>query len=76
MTPAARLQAAIELLDEVLGTDRAADGVISSYFRNRRFIGSGDRRAISDQIWRVLRHRARLAWALGTDHPSGRLFRR
>ena len=74
MTPAARLQAAIELLDEVLGTDRAADGVISAYFRNRRFIGAGDRRSVSDQIWRVLRHRARLGWALGTDHPSGRLF--
>ena len=74
MTPAARLQAAIELLDEVLGTDRAADGVISAYFRTRRFIGGSDRRAINDQIWRILRHRARLAWWLGTDSPSGRLF--
>ena len=74
MTPAARLQAAIEVLDEVLGTDRAADGVISAYFRARRFIGSSDRRSISDQLWRILRHRARLGWFLGTDHPSGRLF--
>jgi len=74
MTPAARLQAAIELLDEILATDRAADGVVSVYFRHRRFIGSSDRRAVSDQVWRVLRHRARLTWALGTDHPSGRLF--
>ena len=74
MTPAARLQAAIEVLDEVLGTDRAADGVISAYFRTRRFIGAGDRRSISDQLWRILRHRARLGWALGADHPSGRLF--
>ncbi len=74
MTPAARIQAAIELLDEVLATDRAADGVVSAYFRGRRYIGAGDRRSVSDQIWRILRHRARLAWALGTDHPSGRLF--
>jgi 16S rRNA (cytosine967-C5)-methyltransferase len=74
MTPAARLQASIELLDEVLATDRAADGVISAYFRSRRFIGAGDRRSVSDQVWRVLRHRARLAWALGTDHPTGKLF--
>jgi len=74
MTPAARLQASIELLDEVLGTDRAADGVISAYFRTRRFIGAGDRRSVSDQVWRVLRHRARLGWSLGTDHPTGRLF--
>ena len=74
MTPAARLQACIELLDEVLGTDRAADGVVSAYFRPRRYIGAGDRRSISDQVWRVLRHRARLGWSLGTDHPTGRLF--
>jgi 16S rRNA (cytosine967-C5)-methyltransferase len=74
MTPAARLQASIELLDEVLGTDRAADGVMSAYFRPRRYIGAGDRRSIADQVWRVLRHRARLSWALGADHPSGRLF--
>jgi 16S rRNA (cytosine967-C5)-methyltransferase len=74
MTPAARLQAAIEVLDEVLGTDRAADGVISAFFRNRRFIGGGDRRIITDTVWRVLRHRARLGWALGIDHPTGRLF--
>ncbi|MSO72060.1 MAG: RsmB/NOP family class I SAM-dependent RNA methyltransferase [Rhodospirillaceae bacterium] len=74
MTPASRIQAVIEVLDEVLATDRAADGVISAYFRPRRYIGAGDRRAISDQLWRILRHRARLTWALGTDHPSGRLF--
>lgn len=74
MTPAARLQAAIEILDQVLATDRAADGVLASFFRNRRYIGGGDRRTVSDLVWRILRHRARLAWCLGTDHPSGRLF--
>jgi len=74
MTPAARVQAAIELLEEVLDTNRPADGVLSSYFRNRRYIGAGDRRSISEQIWRILRHRARLTWSLGTDHPSARLF--
>jgi 16S rRNA (cytosine967-C5)-methyltransferase len=74
MTPAARLQAAIELLDDVLASDRPADGVISAYFRTRRFIGAGDRRSVSDQVWRVLRHRARLGWRLGADHPTGRLL--
>ena len=74
MMPAARIQAAIELLDEVLATDRSADGVFSNYFRVRRFIGAKDRRAVSDQVWRVLRYRARLAWALGTDAPTARLM--
>ena len=74
MTPAARIQTAIDLLDEVLATDRPADGVLSAYFRARRFIGSKDRRAVSENVWRVLRHRARLAWALGTETPNARLL--
>ncbi len=74
MIPTARIQTSIELLDEVLATDRPADGVMSAYFRARRFIGAKDRRSVSDQIWRVLRYRARLTWALGTDAPSGRLL--
>lgn len=74
MTPAARIQAAIELLDEVLATDRPADGVLSAYFRARRFIGAKDRRAVSEQVWRVLRYRARLTWVLKTDTPTPRLL--
>ena len=74
MTPAARLQTTIELLDIILGDDRPADGVMAKYFRDRRFIGGGDRRAISDSAWRILRSRAQLTWALGTEHVDGRLL--
>ncbi len=74
MTPAARLQTIIELIDEVLASDRPADAVIAKYFRDRRFIGGGDRRSVSDQTWRILRSRAQLMWALGTDQVTGRLF--
>jgi len=74
MTPSSRIQAAIELLDEVLSTDRPADGVMSAYFRARRFFGAKDRRAVSDQVWRVLRHRARLSFALGSKAPSARML--
>lgn len=58
----ARLQAAIELLEEISATARPADGTASAFFRNRRFIGSKDRRAISTRVWGVMRHWARLAW--------------
>jgi 16S rRNA (cytosine967-C5)-methyltransferase len=74
MNPSARVQAAIDLLDTVLSESRPADGVIAMYFRNRKFFGAKDRRAVADQIWRILRHRARLSWALGTDQVSGRLL--
>ena len=65
MTPAARLAAAIDLLTEVEAhSRRPADAVANDFFRSRRYIGSGDRRAVSDRAWRVLRSRRRLAWWL------------
>ncbi len=65
MTPAARIQAAIELLEAVEGAGtRPADAVANDFFRARRFIGSGDRRAVSERVWHVLRGRRRLDWWL------------
>lgn len=65
MTPAARLAAAIDLLAEVdAAPRRPADAVANDFFRARRYIGSGDRRAVSDRVWRVLRARRRLEWWL------------
>ncbi len=65
MTPAARLAASIELLAEIADHPRRpADAVANDFFRNRRFIGSGDRRAVSERVWRVLRSQRRLAWWL------------
>ena len=52
---------------------RPGDAVANDYFRARRFIGSGDRRAVSDRVWRVLRSFRRLSWWLG-DRPTPRLL--
>ena len=64
MTPAGRLAATIEILDALTETRRPADQVAASYFKNRRYIGSKDRRWIADSVWRVLRRKARLDWLL------------
>ena len=50
---------------------RPADAVANDYFRARRFIGSGDRRAVSDRVWRVLRSYRRLSWWLGERPRRG-----
>ena len=60
MTPAARLAASIEALTEILSERRPADGVLSAYFRTRRYVGSKDRADIAGRVYAVLRHRARL----------------
>ena len=57
--PAARIAAAIELLAASTQHRRPADAVANDFFRARRFIGSGDRRAVSERVWRVLRARRR-----------------
>lgn len=65
MTPSARIAAAIELVADIdSSVRRPADAVANDFFRNRRFIGSGDRRAVSEIAWRVLRHSRRLRWWL------------
>lgn len=64
MTPAARLQSVIEILEEIHNTPRPADALLSAYFRNRRFIGSGDRNSIARRIYGILRGYHRLHWWL------------
>jgi len=73
MTPAARLQAAVELLEGIELLSRPADAVANDFFRVRRFIGASDRRAISERVWSVLRARRRLSWWL-QDRTSPRLL--
>ncbi|MBB2163572.1 RsmB/NOP family class I SAM-dependent RNA methyltransferase [Gluconacetobacter sp. 1b LMG 1731] len=65
MTPSARLAAAIDLLSEMEATPRRpADAVANAFFRERRYIGGGDRRAVSERVWTVLRHWRHLGWWL------------
>jgi len=59
MTPAARVQAAIELLDQIIEAARAkgapADRLIADYFRQRRYAGSKDRRAVRELVYSAIR---------------------
>ncbi|MDB5672539.1 MAG: RsmB/NOP family class SAM-dependent methyltransferase [Alphaproteobacteria bacterium] len=59
MNPAARVQAAIELLDQVVDAARAggaaADTLIQRYFQTRRYAGSKDRRAVRELVYRGIR---------------------
>ena len=65
MTPSARAQAAIDLVELLFRSDAPpADQALADWFRTRRFVGSKDRRAIAELVYSVLRHRAGLAWRL------------
>ncbi len=64
------------MLGAIDGDPRPADAVANAFFRTRRFIGSGDRRAVSDRVWGVLRAWRRLAWWLARfgAEPGPRLM--
>ena len=70
MTPAARLSAAIEVLDDIAAARGPADQVLKAWGKKHRFAGSGDRRIIAERVYQALRARAQLAWAMGA--PDGR----
>ncbi len=56
MTPAARVQAAIEVLDEIL-SGTPAEKTLTNWARNARYAGSKDRAAVRDHVFQALRCR-------------------
>lgn len=69
MTPAARLQMAIEILQGLEQTSQPADRFLKAWFRSRRFAGSKDRRAIAEQVFAVQRRRAHLSHRMRNSTP-------
>ena len=74
MTPAARLSAAIELIDTIDTQRVPAAKALKEWGTAHRYAGSGDRAAISGLIWDVLRRRASSAWIMDDDTPRARVL--
>ncbi|MEO0634926.1 MAG: RsmB/NOP family class I SAM-dependent RNA methyltransferase, partial [Pseudomonadota bacterium] len=76
MTPGARIAAAIEILDTVQA-GHPVEQALTRWARNSRFAGSGDRAAIRDHVYDVLRNRrsdaCRGGGATGRSLMIGRL---
>ncbi len=74
MTPAARLSAAIELIDTIDAQRVPAAKALKEWGTAHRYAGSGDRAAISGLIWDVLRRRASSAWIMDDNTPRARVL--
>src|SRR5436190_23797479 len=74
MTPAARLSAAIELIETIDAQRVPAAKALKEWGTAHRYAGSGDRAAISGLIWDVLRRRASSAWLMDADTPRARVL--
>ena len=78
MTPAARIAAAIEVLEAADREKVASDRILSEFYRRRRYAGSKDRAAINAKVYGSVRRRIRLDWwlaRLGTKtSPRARIL--
>jgi 16S rRNA (cytosine967-C5)-methyltransferase len=57
MKPSSLFGHACELLEILLRDSRPADHLIDVFFRQRRYLGSHDRRELAESVYGVLRHR-------------------
>lgn len=64
MTPPARVQTAIGILDRVL-RGASAERELTAWARSSRYAGSGDRAAVRDHVFDALRRLRSSAWAGG-----------
>lgn len=69
MRPAARTQAAIDVLTELLGRYRPASAALADWGKAHRYAGSGDRAAIGTLVFDALRRRASATEIMGSDTP-------
>ncbi|PTM42868.1 RsmB/NOP family class I SAM-dependent RNA methyltransferase [Bosea sp. 124] len=69
MTPAARISAAIEVLDEIIQRRRPASDALKDWGLSRRFAGSKDRAAIASLVYDALRRKSSSAFAMGAETP-------
>ena len=74
MTPGARINAVIELLDKIDRSYSQAEEVVASYMRGRRYIGSKDRRFVSETVYSMLRHTAHLNWWTRTGSSRDKMI--
>jgi 16S rRNA (cytosine967-C5)-methyltransferase len=69
MTPAARISAAIEVLDDLIQRRRPASDALKDWGLSRRFAGSKDRAAIASLVYDALRRKASSSYAMGSETP-------
>jgi 16S rRNA (cytosine967-C5)-methyltransferase len=74
MTPAARLSAAIDVIDTIEAQRIPAAQALKEWGTAHRFAGSGDRAAIAGLVWDVLRRRASSAYLMNEDSARARVL--
>ncbi len=62
MQKGAQYQAVLEILDKVLQSNMPADVIVNNYLKNKKYIGSKDRKFITDTFWNIVRNKMKLSF--------------
>jgi 16S rRNA (cytosine967-C5)-methyltransferase len=74
MTPAARISAAIEVLEDIQARRRPASDALKDWGMAHRFAGSKDRAAIASLAYDALRRQASACFIMESDAPRAQLL--
>ena len=74
MQKGAQYQAVLDLITEIFKDKQPADQIINSYVRERKYIGSKDRRFIIETVWKLIRNRRKLEFDTGSKEPRQMLL--
>ena len=69
MQESAVYQAVLEMITEIFKDQMPADHIINDYIKKRKYIGSKDRRLMTETVWKIVRCRMRLAYEAGSEEP-------
>lgn len=69
MQKGAQYQAVLDLISEIFKDKAPADSLINSYVRERKYIGSKDRRFITETVWKLIRNRRKLEFDANSINP-------
>jgi 16S rRNA (cytosine967-C5)-methyltransferase len=69
MTPAARISAAIEVLEDIVARRRPAADALKDWGLSRRFAGSKDRAAVASLVYDALRRKGSSGYAMASEAP-------
>ena len=59
-----RIFSILELLNLFDESKKIASNLVQNFFRSRKYMGSKDRKFISNSFWNILRHRSKIDWHL------------
>jgi len=70
MQPSSLAGHAMELIEILQNDSHPADHLIDTFFRQRRYLGSHDRRELAENVYGILRHQRRLQFYIAKVNPA------